>query len=252
MSEDLIRSRLDGPVGHLQLHRPEKANAYNRALLLGLRQALASWWDDDAVRVIVISGAGERAFCGGADLDEIARADHRAALDMLSAQVFGELAAYPKVTIAAINGAAVAGGLELALACDLRLAADQAWFSLPEPLLGLIPSAGGTQRLPQTVGLARARELILGGRVWSAEEALRHGLVSEVVEASRLGERAQAWALEIARRDPLALRLAKEALAAQAPGAHGFRLEAFAEALLYRLRQEKNREEREESEPDEH
>jgi enoyl-CoA hydratase len=193
---------------------------------------------DPEIRVIVISGAGCRAFCAGADLDELDRRDWRAAFNLKSAEVFTLISRCPKITLAAINGAAVAGGLELALSCDLRIAADNARFSFPEPGHGLIPAAGGTQRLSQVVGIARAKELILGGCVWKAEEALRFGLLSEVTEQQHLLPAAQRWVRQIARGNPLALQLAKKAIDVDTSGGPGYSLESVAEALLYQLRQE--------------
>jgi enoyl-CoA hydratase/carnithine racemase len=150
--------------------------------------------------------------------------------------VFQRLSRFPKVTLAAINGPAVGGGLELALACDLRIAADTATFSFPEPDLGLIPAAGGTRRLTEAVGRAKAKELILGGRQWSAEEALRFGLVSELCARDDLSCRAQTWAERIARRHPTALLLAKRAIDLDIGGSAGYSFESVAEALLYELR----------------
>lgn len=235
----LIRTWRQGPAAYLQLNRLEKANAYNRAMLDALEAHLGRAGDDPEVRVVVLCGAGERAFCGGADLGEMAGKDWRSALYLRSAQVFSRLSGCPRVTLAAVNGAAVGGGLELALACDIRIAAEGARFSFPEPELGLLPAAGGTQRLPQVVGKGRAKELILGGRVWEADEALRAGLVSEVTGPDELLPRAQQWAERIARRDPLALQLAKQAVDLDTPGDAGQRFESVAEALLYQLRSEK-------------
>ncbi|MFC2171214.1 enoyl-CoA hydratase/isomerase family protein [Acidobacteriota bacterium] len=232
----LIRQWRQGSVAYVQLHRPDKANAYNQVLLEDLEHALLHLNADLEVRVIVLCGAGNRSFCAGADLDEMKGKDYRTALDLKSAKVFAALAACPKVTLAAINGSAVAGGLELALACDVRIAAESACFSFPEPKLGLIPAAGGTQRLPMVVGVARAKELILAGRVWPAEEALRHGLVSEVVTLDELLQKAQEWGEVASQRDPLALRLAKKVIEAGASSPLGYGLEAVTEALLYELR----------------
>jgi enoyl-CoA hydratase len=141
------------------------------------------------------------------------------------------------VTLAAVNGAAVAGGLELALACDIRIAADNACFSFPEPQFGLMPAAGGTQRLAQVVGKARAKELILGGRVWEAEEALRFGLLSEVTDPEELLPRVQEWVQRVADRNPVALQLAKKAIDLDSEAGPGHSFERVAEALLYQLRQ---------------
>jgi enoyl-CoA hydratase len=223
------------------INRPEKANAYNQAMLGAVETLVRQISAAPEVRVVVISGAGDRAFCAGADLTEVGERDWRAAVNLKSAQVFSQICRCPKVTLAAINGAAVGGGLELALACDLRIAADNASFSFPEPRLGLIPAAGGTQRLAQAVGKARAKELILGGQVWQATEALRFGLLSEVTEPENLVPKTQQWVERIASRDSVALQLAKTAIDLDTLGSPGYSFESVAEALLYQLRLEENR-----------
>jgi enoyl-CoA hydratase len=233
---DLVRTWRQGPAVYLQLNRPEKANAYNRALLDALGDAFDQAVDDPALRLLIITGAGTRAFCGGADLAEFSERDWQSALRLKSAELFARISRCRLVTLAAINGAAVAGGLELALACDLRIAALSACFSLPEPELGLIPAAGGTQRLADAVGRARAKELILGGRVWGADEALRFGLVSEVTGPDELLPLAQQWAERIARRNAVALELAKRAIDLGRTDVPGQSFESVAQALLYHLR----------------
>jgi enoyl-CoA hydratase len=189
---------------------------------------------------VVVYGAGDRAFCAGADLTEVGETDWRSAVNLRSAEVFSQISRCPKVTLAAVNGAAVGGGLELALACDLRIAADNASFSFPEPQLGLIPAAGGTQRLAQAVGKARAKELILGGQVWQASEALRFGLLSEVTAPEQLLPKARQWVGRIASRNPVALQLAKTAIDLDSSNSPGYSFESVAEALLYQLRLEEN------------
>jgi len=236
---ELVRTWSQGPAGYIQLNRPEKANAYNRAMLDALAAHVERLAADPEVRVIIVCGAGDRAFCAGADLAEVADRDWHAALNLRSAEVFSLLSRCPRVTLAAVNGAASGGGLELALACDLRIAAQNARFWFPEPELGLMPAAGGTQRLSQVVGRARAKELILGGRVWEADEALRFGLVSELTGPAELLPKAQQWAERIARRHPLALELAKRAIDLDSGGSAGHGFESIAQALLYHLRLEK-------------
>ncbi len=234
----LIRSWRQGPATYVELNRPEKANAYNQAMLEALGGLLDQAAADAGVRLLVITGAGERAFCGGADLSEFAERDWQSALRLKSAELFARISRCRLVTLAAINGAAVAGGLELALACDLRIAAATARFWLPEPELGLIPAAGGTQRLADAVGRARAKELILGGQVWGAEEALRFGLVSELTGRDELLPRAQQWAERIALRDAAALELAKRAIDLGRTEGPGQSFESVAQALLYQLRRD--------------
>ena len=203
-----------GSVLILTLNRPEVMNAINFPLLRLLKEKLETYWFDKEVRVILITGAGEKAFCAGADLKE------RATLSEVEVKkfiltirnTFTMLEEIPKPTIAVINGVAFGGGLEMALACDLRIAADQALMGLVETSLAIIPGAGGTQRLPRVVGKARAKELIFTARRITAKEAERIGLVNEVVPRERLMDRAMEVAQEIAANGPLAVAQAKYAI----------------------------------------
>jgi enoyl-CoA hydratase/carnithine racemase len=227
-----IDVRRDGPAAVLTLARPERSNAYTQAMLEALDQEIARADADAAVRVIVVTGTGDRAFSGGADRAELAVRDWRAVLELKSARVFERLRRSRCVTIAAINGAAVGGGLELAISCDLRVAVTGSTFRLPEPEFGLLPAAGGTALLPLLVGPLKTKELILGGASWDAAEALAHGLLTEVVAPGDLWARVTVWIDRIVRRDPDALRLAKQAIdaAATGTGASGFAL--VAQSLL--------------------
>ncbi|MEN8263448.1 MAG: enoyl-CoA hydratase/isomerase family protein [Nitrospirota bacterium] len=236
MNHSLILTRKQATVGCIEINRPDKANSYNQAVLNELGAALERMKADSDVAVLVISGAGERSFCAGADLNEMQKKDYSDALNLTSAKVFASIASYPKVTIAAINGAAVAGGLELALACDIRICSDTSRFFFPETKLGLIPAAGGTRRLQQVVGIAKAKELILGGRVWAAEDALNFGLVSEVLHPDELQTRAQQWGEEIGERNHLALQLAKKAMDVETSYNVESSYESVAEALLYQIK----------------
>jgi enoyl-CoA hydratase len=229
-----LREWRRGPVAVVELARPQRANAYDAAMLASFAAVLGRLEAVSDVRVIVVTGSGERAFCAGADLREIGARCGEDALALGSAALFRRLEGYPKVCIAAINGAAVAGGMELALACDLRIAAEGARFALPEPGIGLIPAAGGTRRLIEIVGVGRAKEVILGGLEWTAETALRHGLVSRVVPRAALLDRALAWGEAIATKDALALTLAKRVMGRAAQPAD--ELAILAEALLYEKR----------------
>lgn len=233
-SGSLVKHWKEKLVGYIQVNRPEKANAYNQALLEDFSLIFHQMETDLEVHIVVISGAGNRSFCAGADIHELSDKDYHFALNLKSAKIFATIAASPKVVLCAINGASVGGGFELALSCDLRIASENARFFFPETKRGLIPAAGGTQRLPKLVGIARAKELILGGKTWNAEEALRFGLVSEVVKSEDLMIRAQQWAEEIAQRDPLALQLAKKAIDPDI--SLGYSLESVTEALLYQLK----------------
>jgi enoyl-CoA hydratase/carnithine racemase len=212
-SAPLLVEARDG-ITHLTLHRPTAANALSRGLVAALGQALARLRDDGGVRALVLTGAGDKAFSAGADLKErraMSLDETRAFLGELRA-VVGAVAAFPCPVIAALNGAALGGGLELALACDVRIAADSAEMGLPEVRLGIIPGAGGTQRLARVAGMAAAKELILTGRRIGAARALVLGLVSEVVPAPALAAAAARVAAEIAAAGPLAVATAKRAI----------------------------------------
>lgn len=229
-----ITARVQDGVGVLCLDRPHRANAYDRAHLDALERALDELVGAGA-RALVIEAAGTRAFCGGADLDELAAHSPLDALDLRSQRVFDRIARCPLVSVAAVHGPAVAGGCELALACDLRVVGAAATFSLPETALGLVPSAGGTTRLTALVGPSLARQVILAGRVLDAQQAVASGLAMELAPDPRA--RARELARAIATRDPLALRLAKELIAGD--DAAGLRGERLAEALLYSRRPER-------------
>jgi enoyl-CoA hydratase/carnithine racemase len=213
MDESIAVTRQDG-VGWITLNRPSSINAINDAMRSEVPRALRSMDEDPAVRVIVFHGAGERGFCAGADLKEsrpattvfAARSSHS---NSNWIRAFDTVA---KPTIAAIHGYCFGGGLEIALACDLRIAAADAVFSLPETGLGLIPGGGGTQRLPRIVGLSRALDLLLTGDRIDGSEAHRIGLVTRLTPtAETLLDEAGALARRIAQRPPLATRLCKEA-----------------------------------------
>ena len=238
-SEKLVLTETRGKVACLTLNRPEKANAYNSQLLQELKATLETLENDEQVNVLILTGAGNRNFCAGADLKELRQKDHRTPLSLPSARLFEYLANFPKVTLAAINGNALAGGLEMALSCDLRICAENATFGLPEPSLGLIPAAGGTQNLTSLVGIAKAKEIILGGKRWNAEKALTTGLVSEIHPSEELLTAAWNWAEKISTYDALALQLAKQAINLTQANSGGHRFEKAAQALLYELNNKK-------------
>lgn len=201
-----------GRVAHLELVNPP-LNLITRALLEELGEALAALAASHVgdVRAVVVSGRGERAFCAGSHVGEFEAQRGTAGRERLALEerVSRSLADLPMPTIAAIEGNALGGGLELALCCDLRICSSRARLGLPEVRLAVTPGSGGTQRLPRVVGPARAKELILTGRIISADEAQRIGLISEVVPAGEARSRAQDVAEEIAARGPLAVREAK-------------------------------------------
>ncbi len=220
-------------VGVLTLNRPARAHAYDSVhlglLVQGIRRCAEA-----RVPVLLLHSTGDRAFCAGADLHEMAEADPLDALELLSQCVFNELARYPGVSIAAVQGPAVAGGFELALACDIRVVGPGARFSLPETRLGLIPSAGGCTRLSRLVGPSVAKQVILGGITLDAQRAVALGLALGP-EADPLAA-ARALAGRIAtHHDPLACRLAKGILDRGEDPA-SLEAERVAEALLYSRR----------------
>jgi methylglutaconyl-CoA hydratase len=191
-----------------------RRNAISRAMVRGLEEHLARIAGDRSLRCVVLTGAGDKAFCAGADLKE------RAAMSEEDVHQFHHglrgalrgIEASPQVFIAAVNGAALGGGLELALACDLRIASDAAELGLPEVGLGIIPGGGGTQRLPRLVGVSRAKDLVLTGRRIGAAEALAMGVVNAIAPPHRLREDAVALAERVARNAPVSLRQAKRAI----------------------------------------
>ena len=201
-----------GRIAHLELVNPP-LNLVTRELLEELDTTLATLEQATPadVRAVVVSGSGERAFSAGSDVGEFEaqRGPEGRQRHALEERVMSRLACLPMPTIAAIEGNALGGGLELALACDIRVASERARLGLPEVRLAVTPGAGGTQRLPRVVGAARAKELILTGRIIDAAEAERIGLVSRVVSAGHARQAADGIATEIAARGPLAVREAK-------------------------------------------
>lgn len=215
MSQSVVGVGIENGVATLTVDRPEKRNALNAAVRRELIEALDALRHDDGARVIVITGAGEKAFVAGADIGEFAArtpVEQRAVME--ERRVFDEVAAYPKPTIARINGFALGGGCELALACDIRIAARSARLGQPEIRLGLLPGGGGTQRLPRLAGYGHALRMILTGELIGAEEAGRIGLVDIVVDDDELDARTRALADAMAAHSPVTLRLAKAAVRA--------------------------------------
>jgi len=202
-------------VAVLTLQRPEQMNALSVALLDALSEAIDDLYDRPDVRAVIITGAGDRAFCAGADLKEragMAPSEVRRFLRRIRA-LMTRIERLPCPVIAAINGVALGGGCELALACDLRIAADVAKLGLTETTLAIIPGAGGTQRLPRLIGKGRAKELIFSGRRVDAQEALQIGLVEQVAPAAELLDAARALARRIVdNTGPIAIAQAKFAI----------------------------------------
>lgn len=201
-------------IGYVTLNRPQTLNTYNIQMRDELYQILGAVKDDPEVRVAIFSGAGERAFCAGADLTEFLTAPPPVAARQVrwERDVWGLFLSINKPLIAALHGYVLGDGIEIALCCDLRLAAEDAQFGMPEPGLGIIPAAGGTQTLPRIVGQAKALEILLTGRWIKAEEALRLKLVNRVIPREKLLGEAERLADRIASYDPIAVSYAKQAI----------------------------------------
>jgi len=232
----VIEQRPDGIVT-ITLERPQKLNALDGDTLRELGAALAGLAGDASIRVLVIRGSGEKAFSAGADIAAMAAmpAAEGHTYAQLGHAVMAAVEAFPVPVLGVLNGVALGGGLELALACDLLIASSRARLGQPEINLGLIPGFGGTQRLVKRVGLARARELIYLGQAIQADEAQRIGLVARVVPPERLPAEALELAEELARKPPVALRQAKRAtaVAADTDIATGCRYEVEAFAVSF-------------------
>jgi enoyl-CoA hydratase len=230
MSFDTLTLERDGAVAVLTINRPKVLNALNAQTIDEIRRAALELRQDAAVRAVIVTGAGEKAFVAGADIGELAtQAPTRGREMAMRGQHVYELVEHlGKPTIAAVNGFALGGGCELAMACTFRLAADTARLGLPEINLGIIPGYAGTQRLARLVGRDRAMDLVLSGRHVSAADALAMGLVTRVVPAASLMDEARAWAAELAGKAPLAVRYAMDAISRglDLPFAQGSALEA--------------------------
>jgi enoyl-CoA hydratase len=230
----------DARVRVVTISRPKALNALNPEVIAGLSQVLdatAAAARAGQVRALVLTGAGEKSFVAGADIAAMADMSEGTAREFARAgHGVGEaLAGLPIPTIAAVNGFALGGGCELALACDIRIAADTAKFGQPELGLGIIPGAGGTQRLPRLIGMGRAKHLILTGDLIDAKQALEIGLVTAVAPPGQLQIRARELAKKVLRQGPLAARLAKIALNASARVDldSGLMIETLAQAICY-------------------
>jgi enoyl-CoA hydratase/carnithine racemase len=222
-------------IGYVTIHRPEKLNALNRRVMEELLTCFQALQKDEEVRVVILTGSGEKAFAAGADLNELApqTAVEGEATSEFGHQVFNLIENLGKPVIAAINGFTLGGGCELAMACTLRIAAETARLGQPEVKLGLIPGFGGSQRLPRLVGKCRALELILTGETVTAPEAHRLGLVNQVVPAAQLLVAAEKLAQKIIANAPLAIKFALEAVnhGMEMPAAEG----QFLESALFGL-----------------
>jgi enoyl-CoA hydratase len=211
MTYSTILTETRGRVGLITLNRSQAMNAFNRMMLTELGKALGDFDTDDEVGAIVLTG-NERAFAAGADIKEMADSTAMEQLKIDTVGLYDHLRRIKKPIIAAVSGWALGGGCEVAMACDMIVASESAKFGQPEINLGIIPGAGGTQRLTRAVGKAIAMEMVLNNRTLSATEALAHGLVNSVVPLERYLDEALELANGIAARAPIAIRLAKECI----------------------------------------
>lgn len=211
---NFVRVEWDGDLAVVRVDRQEKMNALNAEVVQELGQVFAELEDDDQVHGVILTGAGEKAFVAGADIAELATMDALSAVRVSRAgqDVFLSIERFPKPVLAAVGGYALGGGCELALACHLRVASENARFGLPEVGLGILPGYGGTVRLSRLIGLGRAIELTLTGEMIEATRAEQMGLVSAVVPRAELMERAKALLRRVTGNGPVAVRLALESI----------------------------------------
>lgn len=211
--QNFLIEHKDG-IATLTVNRPHLRNAMNAECWNDLLEILDVLEQDKGVKALIITGAGDKAFIAGADINFLKTRTSVSALDGLAQKALTRLNGFSKPTLAAVNGVAFGAGCELALACDIRIASEQAKFGLPEVGLGILPGAGGTQRLARIIGLGRATEMILTGQSISAQQALEWGLVTHAVPAGSVRNEAERLAGLIMQKAPLAVRLAKRAVAA--------------------------------------
>lgn len=227
---------VEGPRATVTVNRPEKRNAMDVDVREGLAAAFDRVEDEDGVRVVVLRGAGEGSFIAGGDIARFSEMDMVDSLEYLrrhAGGLYDRIAACPRPVVAAIDGHALGGGLEIALACDLRIATEDAKLGLPEVNLGIIPAAGGTQRLPAVVGAGLAKELIMTGRILEAGEAAEIGLVNRAVPREEFESTIDEFVERLAGKAPIALRLAKEAIDIASLDREGFAFERAAGTVLF-------------------
>ncbi len=211
--ETLIYEKRDG-IAHITLNRPKSLNVYNIQMRDDLYEVLMAIRDDNEVKIGIFRGAGEKAFCAGADLSEFLTAPPPVMARQVRFQrdIWGLFLSIPQPLIAALHGYVLGSGIEIALCCDIRIASEDVRFGLPEVGLGIIPAAGGTQTLPRLIGRGKALEILLTNQWVDAEEAYRIGLVNHVVPREKLLQDAEEMARKIASYDPVAVRYAKQAV----------------------------------------
>jgi len=235
--ENILYKKQEG-IAQIIINRPEKKNALNRAARLEMSRALDDVRQDESVRVLVLSGAGGESFMAGSDLNELAELspiEMESFTTTLGGGFYSQFEQLDKPVIAMIDGLCLGGGLELALACDLRIASESSRFGQPEIMIGIMPGSGGTQRLSRLIGVGKAKELIFTGIMISAEEALRIGLVNYVVPKGELEERVMKVARQIAKHSPLGLKWAKRSInmSQEMNLSSGLAYECLAECLLF-------------------
>ena len=235
MTYSNIRIDISESIATLTIDRPAVKNALNLETVKECHGALDELAENSDVGVLIITGAGETSFVSGADINDIRARTVAEGLAAINSSLFAKIDRFPRPVIAAINGYALGGGCELALACDIRVAADTAKFGQPELGLGIIPGAGATQRLPRIVGLGWAKHLVLTGDIIDAKQALDIGLVTAIMPASQLQVRARELAKKILRQGPLAAKLAKLTLNASARVDldSGLLIETLAQSICY-------------------
>lgn len=229
----LIETR--GPVALITINRPEVRNALDTETWRLLLQAFLDLEADAGINVILVTGAGDKAFVAGADLNSLKARSSAATFNGETPQIVARIEKVTKPTIAVINGFALGGGLELAMACDIRIASRKAKLGQTEINVGILPGAGGTQRLPRLVGVAKAKELIFTGKIISADEAEKIGLVNMVVDSEALMEAAWAMANEIASKSQITVQVAKQVVSqgAETDLATGMMLEKLGQSFVF-------------------
>jgi enoyl-CoA hydratase len=235
MAYETLHVETQDGVVVVTINRPQVRNALSAEVVRDLRAVLDAYAEDETVHALIFTGAGDKAFAAGADIRQLRDRTFKDGLAGGMQKLYDEIEDYVKPTIAAVNGYALGGGCELALACDIRIASTNAKFGLPELNLGIIPGAGGTQRLARLVGVGRALEMILTGRMIEAAEAERIGLVSRVVEPEQLVAAAKEVAAAVAAKGPVAVRLARLAVKAgiETDLRTGLLVERLAQAIAF-------------------
>jgi enoyl-CoA hydratase len=228
-------------IATITIDRPDVRNALDEATAAEIEQALSEAEANREAFVVVFTGGGEKVFVSGADLRDLRHRKSKQVLEACLNRLFATIDGFPKPTIASMNGHALGGGMELALACDFRIAASGSRLGFPEVGLGLLPGAGGTQRLPRLVGLGKAKELILTGDPIDADQALSIGLVHRVVPREELDRATRELADKLASRAPVAVRLAKAALnlSARVPLDSGLAFEVLSQTVLFETKDKK-------------